>query len=285
MFKPNWNEIAKKIDDNANAESLDRQWQQHCRTWLETLSEQLNSKYEIYETDNFSILSSENERYNQLFSAFLERTLKRILSTLKGIASDDGYGKHVAIIFSDIDEYYNYISLYYPEEGEYGLSAGVFINEGYGHFAFPTQEINIAEPIAVHELTHACLSHLPIPTWLNEGLAVTMESALANVNHLYIDNTLIAKHHNYWNTEKIQQFWSGDSFQAIDEGQELSYHLAHILVSNISKDFAVFREFANHANLQDGGEASAITNLGISLGELVGELLGESEAWAPRLLS
>ena len=133
-------------------------------------------------------------------------------------------GKHVAIIFKDLDHYYDYVSMFLPEEGEFGISSGMYINNGYGHFVFPTQDMEYAEPIAVHELTHACLSHLPIPTWLNEGLAVLMEEVLAN-NTLYIDKEIVAQHHQYWNEENIQEFWSGDSFYASDEGQGLSYRI------------------------------------------------------------
>jgi len=79
--------------------------------------------------------------------------------------------------------------MFYPEEGEFDLSSGMYINEGYGHFVFPAQDINFAEPIAVHELTHVCVVHLPIPLWLNEGMAVLMEDVLAD-NHLFLDKSM-----------------------------------------------------------------------------------------------
>jgi hypothetical protein len=205
----------------------------------------------------------------------------RILETLKGVSADKGYGKHVAIVFADVDKYYDYTSLFYPEEGEFGLSAGVFINEGYGHFAFPSQEISIAEPIAAHELTHACLAHLPLPVWLNEGIAVVMEEVLAGVSQ-YINNEVILRHRNYWNERSIQDFWGGDSFHATDEGQELSYSLAQIIVRNISKDYSAFSAFCLAATSEDAGESAATEFLGVSLQELISALLGNGN-WVPEI--
>ena len=150
----------------------------------------------------------------------------------------------------------------------------MYINEGYGHFVFPSQDIDYAEPIAVHELTHACLVHLPIPLWLNEGMAVLMEDVLAG-NSLFLDKEIVERHQKYWNEETIQGFWSGESFMAIDEGQELSYNLAHIVSRNISQDFTAFIKFCNCSNYEDAGELAAQECLGLSLTQAVGSFLGE----------
>jgi len=170
-IKPDWNEIALGIGEGLSHDDLNSEWSKECNNWLEAVANEFGDDYSIGESPNFSIMSSESDRYVRVFSEFLERTLKRILNTLDGIASDEGFGKHVALIFQDIDQYYEYVCMFFPDEGKFGLSSGMYINEGYGHFVFPAQDIEYAEPIAVHELTHACLAHLPIPTWLNEGMA------------------------------------------------------------------------------------------------------------------
>ncbi len=280
-IRPDWNEIEKKINSDLSHNELHAAWSEECKTWLESVAAQFGDKYRIKETDNFFILSDENDRYIKVFSAFLETTLKRILSTLNGIAADEGFGKHVAIIFQDTDQYYEYIGMFLPDSGDFGLSSGMFINEGYGHFVFPTQDINYAEPIAVHELTHACLAHLPLPQWLDEGIAVLMEDVLAG-NHLFLNREMLSRHQAYWNQETIQAFWSGDSFIATDEGQELSYHLAYILVRNFSQEFKAFTDFCNQAHYEDGGNAAAQRYLGMSLGEIAGLFLGEGN-WQPDL--
>lgn len=279
-IKPDWNEIEKTIGANLSHEELSSKWSTECSKWLNSIAQEYGEDYRVVETDNFSILSNETDRYTKLFSEFLERTLKRILHTLNGIALDEGYGKHVAMIFHDIDKYYEYVSLFLPDEGEFGLSSGMYINEGYGHFVFPSQDIGFAEPISVHELTHACLAHLPIPLWLNEGLAVLMEEALAG-NQLILDREIVSRHQNYWNDETIEMFWSGESFFAIDEGQELSYNLAHVLVRNISQEYSSFKSFCTNANFEDAGEEAAQKHLGYSLEQIVGTFLGEGN-WVPK---
>ena len=278
-IKPDWNEIALKIGEGLSHDELQSKWAMECHKWLESIASKFGDDYRVEETLNFSIMSNESDRYIKVFSSFLERTLKRVLRALNGIASDEGFGKHVAMIFQDIEQYYEYVEVFLPDEGEFGLSSGMYINEGYGHFVFPSQDVDIAEPIAVHELTHACLAHLPIPIWLNEGLAVVMEDVFAG-NHLYLDKEILAKHERYWNRETIQEFWNGDSFFATDEGQELSYNLAHILVRNMSKDFEAFKDFVNKASFEDGGEKSCIDNLGCSLKNFVETFLGTGN-WAP----
>ncbi|WP_049721470.1 gluzincin family metallopeptidase [Gilvimarinus polysaccharolyticus] len=278
-IKPDWNAVTLRIGGDLSHDDLHSEWSKECTKWLESIANEFGNDYRIEESQNFSIMSNESERYIHVFSRFLERTLKRILNTLDGVASDDGYGKHVALIFQDVDQYYEYIGMFFPDEGEFGLSSGMYINEGYGHFVFPSQDIDYAEPIAVHELTHACLAHLPIPLWLNEGIAVLMEDVLAG-NHLFLDKEIVGRHHKYWNEETIQGFWSGESFFAIDEGQELSYNLAHILARNISQDYAAFAKFSNSANYADAGELAAQEFLGLSLTQIVGSFLGEG-SWQP----
>ena len=273
-IKPDWNEIALRIGDDLSNDDLHSEWSKECTKWLESLANEFGKDYRIEDSPSFSIMSNESERYIHVFSGFLERTLKRILNSLDGIASDEGFGKHVALIFKDIEQYYEYVCMFFPEEGEFGLSSGMYINEGYGHLVFPSQEIDYAELIAVHELTHACLVHLPIPLWLNEGMAVLMEDVLAG-NRLFLDKEMVERHHKYWNEETIQGFWSGESFMAIDEAQELSYNLAHILARNISQDFSAFAKFSNSANYEDAGELAAQECLGLSLTQMVGSFLGE----------
>ena len=272
-IKPDWSEIALKIGEEKSQSELHSDWVIECGNWLQVVANHFGKEYRIEETKNFSIMTNESTRYVEVFSAFLERTLKKILSSLGGIASDEGLGKHVAMIFQDIEQYYEYVDMFFPEEGEFGLSSGMYINEGYGHFVFPSQDIDFSESIAVHELTHACLAHLPIPLWLNEGLAVLMEDVLAG-NHLFIDKEIMSRHQNYWNEHTIQSFWTGESFQSSDEAQELSYHLAHILVRNISRDYSSFVQFANHAHFNDAGNESAQKHLGYSLEQIAGSFLG-----------
>ncbi len=173
------------------------------------------------------------------------------------------------------------MSYFISEDGEYGLSSGAYLNRGYGHFAFPNQELAIAESIAAHEMTHALVSHLPIPVWLNEGIAVSIEDLITGSSPLRMGKDKYTQHQLFWGEEEIQEFWSGDSFSRPDEAQELSYHLAQFVVNSLSQDYDAFIQFANKANDIDGGESAAIEVYGGSLGNLITQFFGVGD-WSPR---
>ncbi len=280
IYRPDWNSIANKVDDSLSQRGLNAYWNSVCNDWLSKLADSLEGQYDISETSHFFILSDESDRYLTLFSDFLEKKRKRILATLPGIVSDKGFGKHVVLIFKDVDQYYDYIDYYYPENSTCAPNAGIFIDDGFGHFAFPTQDLSIAEPIAVHELTHACLAHLEIPLWLNEGIAVTMEEMLSQPHFNYMASNMLDRHKSFWCRKSIQRFWRGDSFHELGEGQALSYALAYFLVRVISGDYDKFQQFVSGAIFSDAGESSALENFGISLGKILENIFGPGE-WAP----
>lgn len=274
-IKPDWSKIHDQIGTDHSPSELNRLWEIECDKWLQDLVNHFGTDYKLEDSKNFTVMSNEGDRYIELFLKSMERNRSRILSALKGIASDKGYGKHVVLIFKDADQYYDYLGLHYASEGDFGASAGVYINDGYGHFAFPSQQIELAENISVHELTHALTAHLPLPVWLSEGLALLIEDHLT-IHTLEIDTTIMAKHQRYWNEKSIQHFWTGESFQATDQGQELSYHLSHILIRNLAKSDG-FLEFANEAHMHDAGEAAANTHLNISLAQLISLVFGDGD--------
>ncbi len=186
--RPDWEAIYTEIDANHKDSDQHDLWCSIARLWMEEVLSKLPEDYSIHESDNFILVTSESTKYASVFLEFLERTLRRILQALHGIASDDGFGKYVIIIFDDIDSYYSYLSYFFGKDGVYGLNSGVYLKKGYGHFAFPHQEITYAESIAAHEMTHALLSHLPIPAWLNEGMAVSIENMITGSSPLRMDN-------------------------------------------------------------------------------------------------
>jgi len=277
---PDWDQIGNYVDVNYKSQDQHLLWSNIARNWLGLLSQNLPHEYTKIETDNFILISSEDHRYNKSLSVFLERCRKRLLSIAKGVCADEGFGKHVVIVFANIDTYYDYISYYGPQEGTYGLSSGMYLNYGYGHFVFQQGDMNMSEPIAAHEMTHALLAHLPIPLWLNEGMAVNMESMITSATPEMINKSAYKLHQDFWDREKIQQFWHGESFSRPDDGQKLSYQLAQILVTNLSKDYKAFVEFANKANWSDSGEIAMNEIYDLSLGDMVTNFLGEGD-WCP----
>lgn len=275
--RPNWEAIYAEVEKNHKDTDQHNLWCAIARSWMNRITSGLPSDYAIHESDNFILVTSESEKYVSNFLEYLERTHKRILNTLHGIASGKSFGKHVVLIFDQIDLYYSYLSYFYEKDGEYGLSSGIYLNKGHGHFAFPHQEPSYAESIAAHELTHALLSHLSIPDWLNEGMAVGIEDLITDSAPQRMDSKIYARHQSFWGDKEIQEFCSGKSFERPDEGQELSCHLAQFIVDSLSQDYDKFIEFTNKANSSDGGEAAAKEVYGTSLKNIITQYFSEPD--------
>lgn len=279
--RPDWRSITRLVDERFPESARNAIWVEIATAWLNRIADNLPAGYSIHQSENFLLLTSESERYVSLLKGFLEKTRKNILGKLSGITNDDGYGKHLVIIIDDIDTYYAYMSWHFPDDGVYGMSSGIYLNSGYGHFVFPHMDLGHAESVAAHEMTHALVSHLPLPAWLNEGLAVNMENILTGSAPLHMNAEIHARHLAFWGEDEIQQFWSGEAFFRPDEGQELSYHLAQIFVNSLAAGYDAFTEFSNAARHHDSGESASMAVYGQSLSVLVSQLLGEGD-WSPR---
>jgi hypothetical protein len=152
------------------------------------------------------------------------------------------------------------------------------VHGGYGHLVLVASELDSMEPTIGHELTHALVSHLPIPAWLNEGLAVNTEHGL--VPHLahpsnapYTPGEMARKHASHWNVVTIQEFWSGKSFTRAGDGVALSYDLAQKMFAIAARDFERFRAFCCSASWEDSGEAAAREHYGFPIDHLLESVL------------
>ena len=162
-----------------------------------------------------------------------------------------------------------------------------------------TTELEAAQTLA-HELTHGRLAHLPIPAWLNEGIAMRLQRVTAGVYAPRADegdqknfwaamsnwvpplmwDELAERHHAFWNEQNIQSFWAGTSFEDNQESQELSYSLAEVLVNLLGENRDAFLEFVSRAHYDDAGQTAALDCLGVCLGDTAGTFLGEG-SWRP----
>lgn len=267
---------------NALEPQLHLFWNGAARAWLETLRSALSLDYCVVESAEFMLLSTLSLRQQRIMLEYAERTRKRILHVLPGIARDDGFGKTVILVFDSAQQYYDYIAHFYPDSaGEFALSGGMFINEGYGHFVFVADELNQLEPVIAHELTHCLVQHLPLPAWVNEGMAVNTEQRLCRPQaRAFTSAEMREKHMAFWNETTIQEFWSGKSWLRADDGNLLSYDLAQTFVTLAARDGDAFVAFVNAADSTDSGDAAAHAHLGYPIVHLAEAVLGEGR-WAP----
>ncbi|GAA5165849.1 hypothetical protein GCM10025770_22050 [Viridibacterium curvum] len=280
-----WAAAERWVESVADADAQARAWADCELAWLSHLRDALGGSYQLRRQGSALLLSSLEPNVAAATLAFVIRTVQRIVRVLDGVAESPAWGHDILIVFDDQESYYRYVAQAYPEAGEFAASSGMYIHAGCGHFVTVKDDLQTIEPVIAHELTHACLGHLPIPAWLNEGLAVNTENRLCPSPHGMPDaRRQHARHLAFWGEAEIQQFWSGKSFLRNDEGNELSYDLARILVSHFAADWERFRGFARAANLADAGAAAAHEHLGMDLGEAVCAVLEREAdvAWAPR---
>jgi hypothetical protein len=277
--RPNWKMIYEFTKGHVPEDDLNATWDYIVASWLKELSADLGGGSRIRQSRNFYCLSDLDAEVTGTLLAYAEFVVETIRRCLGKAAWSGYHGKHVLLLFSDADDYYPYVS-YYNREGVHILSGGVFIRSGYAHIALPYVNTLSAQHVLAHELTHNLLCHLPIPIWLNEGLAVAIEG-LAERRSFVLSREMAERHRNHWNEKNIQVFWAGKTFNIPGDDSELSYSLGEILVNIISDKGTDFIEFVKAADWRDGGQDAAINYFGQSLEEFVGGFLGPGN-WRPQ---
>lgn len=285
---PDWNAIADRVE----AEIPPEEWHQvYCELgteWMERVREVLGEGYAIRESMNFILLSTATAGKAAEVLEFLERINKRIREAIQPLLPEVLYGKCPVMVFSDEQDFYEYVSDYIPDDGVFGGIGGIYIDNGFGHFAMPSADLAIYESVMSHELCHAFLHHLELPLWLNEAITQEVQDTMTGKRPYELDRELVRRHQDFWTVPLLQDFWSGDSFHLPDEGQELSYHLARFILRGLHRGGVTPREKMNEfflrAKYADAGEGAALEVLGVSLGDCVACLLGEGN-WEPRELT
>ncbi|HUG23368.1 hypothetical protein [Piscinibacter sp.] len=279
-----WKAARAWVDTLADSRARSAAWAQCEQAWLEHLRSALGPACHLRKSGDSLLLSTLEPNVANATLEFMSKTLRRVVRVLEGIAQAPEEGKHILIVFDDDDTYYRYVSHCYPTAGEFAASSGMYINAGCGHFVTVKSDLRAVEPVIAHEMTHACLSHLPIPAWLNEGLAVNTEHRLSPSGMpTFTPRQMHAKHLAFWGDAEIQEFWSGKSFLRNDDASMLSYDLARILVSQLSGDWERFRSFALNADLSDAGASAGREHLRLDLGAVASVLLEReaAAAWTP----
>lgn len=282
---PDWNAIGNFIETSFPKSDWQQVWVQVVQLWLEKIRDQLAGSYKLYETPNFFILSAGEQDAIDATHKLCETSLKIILKSLPGVAMAEGYGKRVVILFSTQDEYYSYISGFYPE-GEHPMSGGICLsNEGYVHFAMPAFDNYSYGAVLVHELAHSCVAHLPLPLWLNEAIAMRMEEIAGYRQHPELDKESYQKHLRHWTAETIQLFWNGQSWSSPGDGFDLSYDLARILWKKIEIDQVASHQsilkFLSSADHKDAGRSACQATFNLTLEDLIEDFLGKG-SWKPK---
>ncbi len=279
-----WKVLRAWASSNFDEARIKTAIEQGRRAWLLHLRDVTGPQAHLYESDDSLILSSIEPDAVKAIAEYVSITRRRIRKVLQGVGSFPSDGKSIFLLLDSKDDYYHYVSIYYPEEGEFAFSGGMFIDAGCPHFVAVRNDLSMLEPVIAHEMAHLALSPLRLPKWLDEGIAVNTEYRLTGPSpRLFTPQELHQKHKRFWNPERIQEFWSGKSFDRTDDGNMLSYELARIIVEQLAGQWENFSRFVNSAGRHDAGASAARDMLGIDLGYVAAALLEQatSDGWAP----
>ena len=254
-----------------------------ARAWLLHLCASLGPEYRLSESGTALLVSSLDDDLARATLDYMALTVRRVLAILDGVAVRPASANDILIVLDDYGTYYDYVAQYFPEGGEYGASQGVFVRSGCCHFATVKGKLHRIEPTIVHEMTHEFLSHLPLPNWLNEGIAVNTTARIAGRCSLPgLSDDERQEQLDFWSEAGMQNFWLGRSFFMPGDEAHLSYDLAELMVVDLAEDWPRFIRFVRAADRKDAGAAAAHEHLGIDLGAFLGRILGkESPAWSP----
>ena len=277
--RPNWKAIGEFVNHRVLKDELSPAWDCIVVKWLDQLTLDLGGDSRVHQSRHFWCFSDLDAETAKKWLAYAESVEVSIRTGLGEAAWSGYHGRHVLLIFSDPEDYFAYISYYYGD-GNHVMSGGIFIRIGYAHIALPYIDAFAVQRTLVHEITHNLLCHLPIPTWLNEGLARVFDRQVSRQRFL-VDRELADRHRAHWNEMNIQAFWAGKSYHVPGEESDLSYSLGEILVNLLSEKWTDIPEFVKTADWRDAGQDAALNLLNKDLGEVMGGFLGEGK-WRPQ---
>lgn len=181
----------------------------------------------------------------------------------------------LVVIFHDVhvaQEYLRYFGI------NAGAILGVCIDVGPTHIVMHSNDHFSLRLVFLHELSHATLQGLKIPTWIHEGLSRHFETRLLAKAHMRYATEVHLGRNRYWHQNGLDDFWSGKLFY--DGRAEVGYLLAQKMVSRLILQGAEkFAEFILQADVADAGNKACEGIYGHGLTKLLPEIIGTGQ-WA-----
>lgn len=296
-----WPRLYDALTREKEAKDLEAEWETAKVEWCEQLKNDLGGQAQVRRAANIVLMTDREESEADACVHFADQVHGSLRLAFTDLSHPHAFGRVPILLFDDDADYYEYLGYYYPEEGTFPASCGVQLSaDGCPHIA-AYYDIHGTTPVTVaHELCHLMVSHLPLPLWVNEGVAMKLPRALAvssprtimsdpawrwwtalgELQAPLFSDDILERHQNFWNEENIQDFWAGTSFDEPGESNTLSYSLAEILVTKMSEDWRSFLGFLATVQYADGGQTAALDHLGTCLGVSLEPILGAGR-WRP----
>lgn len=290
---PNWDALKIRMVSRFDEDERFDAWTEVARDWLRHLSDATDGTYVFTEMENTLAFGPNDAEVLKPIVRCAESARRSLLSAMPGLAEFHSPGKLVVLAWAGSDAYYRYVSAYHPEDGEFGVSGGMHIRSECPHIALHHVRGDQTAQALAHEMTHASVSHLQLPQWIEEGMAQMFERDHSGIPARTFEPHDVEKNRRYWHKIGLTAFWSGKGFSAMGNVQQYSYELAEILVRLLFADHAPgwFRRnraaqlrlhaFLRDAKAEDAGQSAALDHLSYGLESLAARFLGDGD-WGPR---
>jgi hypothetical protein len=132
----------------------------------------------------------------------------------------------------------------------------------------------------IHELNHAVLHRLSIPTWVHEGLSRYFETRILNVANMRYASEMDLSRNRFWREQGLEDFWNGSVFH---DGRSVhGYVLAQkVIVRLLKGDAESFKRFMLAAEAKDAGDAACRSVYGMGVLDLIRNLVGPGDWKGP----
>lgn len=279
--RPNWDVIRCWLEEHVAEPDRSKAWTEIAVQWLGVLDEALGNRYRLVRSDRLLWFTPHDDEHTPALLSLAESGLATITGALGSLAGECWLGPLVVLRFADVDTYCHYVSPFDPAGG-LSSSFGVCSKEGYVHIALRPVPFNTLQRVVFHEIAHACLSHLSLPTWLDEGVAnLAEEDTVPSWARFTLDPEIAEDTRRYWREQGLNDFWWGKGFSLADEVQGHCYRLAAILFRLLVADYRRrLPDFIRHAHADDAGESAAREFLGVGVAALAAKFLGTGD-WNP----
>lgn len=259
-----------------NSRPRDQDWLVLQRHWLKLIAEVAGRNFGVIESDRFLLMARDPEESKWILDIAEQGQAKAVASLGERIG-EPIVGKIPIMIFMGGHLYGQHVR-YYRMDGRRDESDGACVqHDGEIHVAL--QSLSGIKDVLPHELAHAHVGNLRLPTWLNEGVAQMV--ARRWKYDLTVEFQSYAK--LFWRLRRLDRFWSGHSFHLprVREEIDFSYMFSELLAREIrSLGEDDFRKFLASAHAKDAGEAACRSVYGFGLAVWAAKLLGEGD-WGP----
>jgi len=288
FLRPRWEQIAAVIDDTRDGPDRAAAWHEARDRWIGHAIKTLNASrtptpmnlpYCLGCSEHFRIIAPYKQDTADDVASLGEKFRVIARQILGEAITSDPFVGHVVLIIDDrkvAQQYLDYFGV------NAGAISGLCIHAPFPHIMMHNFTRFHLRLVFVHELNHAVLHKLPIPTWIHEGLSRHFESRLLTIANMRFANEVDVGRNRLWREIGIADFWNGSVFY--DTRASTAYLLATKMITRLLKrDAALFTQFMLKANRRDAGDAACREIYGHPILDLARELLGPGDWEAPKI--